>query len=78
MYITELIPRYSVLSHIEKIQLMQILIRDIASESNAEIDTIKTVESRPLGLLKDKFTVPNSFFEPLPDTLINAFGGQSE
>jgi len=32
-------------------------------------------ETRPIGLLKGQFTVPESFFEPLPDEVIAAFTG---
>jgi len=31
---------------------------------------------RPLGLGKGLFTVPDSFFEPLPDDLLDAFEGR--
>jgi len=31
---------------------------------------------RPIGLGKKKFKVPPSFFEPLPDDLIEAFEGR--
>lgn len=30
---------------------------------------------RPIGLAKGRFTVPRSFFEPLPDELLHAFEG---
>ena len=30
---------------------------------------------RPIGLAKGRFTVPRSFFEPLPDELLDAFEG---
>ncbi|MFN0302426.1 MAG: type II toxin-antitoxin system Phd/YefM family antitoxin [Burkholderiales bacterium] len=31
---------------------------------------------RPIGLAKAEFSVPESFFEPLPDTVINEFEGE--
>jgi antitoxin (DNA-binding transcriptional repressor) of toxin-antitoxin stability system len=31
---------------------------------------------RPIGLAEGAFVVPPSFFEPLPDELIDAFGGE--
>lgn len=34
-------------------------------------------DSRPVGLAKDIFTVPRSFFEALPDDVIQAFEGTS-
>jgi len=56
---------------------MQVLLRDIAAEKNVEIESTKILKMRPIGLLKDKFSVTNSFFDPLPDELINAFEGQN-
>lgn len=32
---------------------------------------------RPIGLAKGAFEVPASFFEPLPDDLLDAFEGKS-
>lgn len=34
------------------------------------------IRPRPIGLAKGRFTVPRSFFEPLPDELIEAFEGK--
>lgn len=34
-----------------------------------------SVEQRPMGWLKDQWTVPDSFFEPLPDDLLDLFDG---
>ncbi len=31
---------------------------------------------RPIGLAKATFSVPRSFFEPLPDALLDAFDGR--
>lgn len=33
-------------------------------------------KSRPIGLAKDKFQVPTSFFEPLPDEVLANFEGK--
>lgn len=33
-------------------------------------------EPRPIGLARATFTVPESFFEPLPDGLLDAFDGR--
>ena len=30
-------------------------------------------ERRPFGLARGQFTVPDSFFEPLPDAILDAF-----
>ena len=44
----------------------------------AEIRTLrkKAVRKPRIGVAKGEFTVPESFFEPLPDELLQAFGGQ--
>ena len=36
----------------------------------------KTGSKRPIGLAKGQFEVPESFFEPLPDDLLDAFNGK--
>ena len=33
-------------------------------------------EKRPVGLAKGKFTVPPDFFKPLPEEILQAFGGE--
>lgn len=38
----------------------------------------KRREPRPIGLAKGEFTVPDSFFEPLPDDLLDLFEGMGE
>ena len=35
-----------------------------------------TVKQRPIGLSKEKFQVPASFFEPLTDEMLDAFEGK--
>ena len=44
----------------------------------AEIRPIRArrVKPRPVGLARDRFSVPESFFEPLPDDLVAAFHGE--
>ncbi len=37
-----------------------------------------TKTPRPIGLAKDTFHVPESFFDELPEELLNAFEGKSE
>ena len=34
-------------------------------------------QPRPLGLARGEFTIPEAFFEPLPDGLLDAFEGKS-
>ncbi len=36
----------------------------------------KTETNRPIGLAKGQFKIPESFFEPLPGDLLDAFGGK--
>lgn len=38
----------------------------------------KRKEPRPIGLGKGLFEVPDSFFEPLPDDLLDLFEGKGE
>ena len=47
------------------------------NEPVAEIRALPRVrdEPRPIGLARGQFTVPDSFFEPLPDDVIESFGG---
>jgi len=37
--------------------------------------TNRSAEQRPLGWLKGQMIVPNSFFEPLPDDVLDLFDG---
>ena len=39
---------------------------------------LKAKKKRPIGLAKGQFTVPDCFFEPLPDDVIKAFEGHDE
>jgi antitoxin (DNA-binding transcriptional repressor) of toxin-antitoxin stability system len=45
----------------------------------AEIRPIKAEnhQPRPIGLDKGRLTVPKSFFDPLPDWLLDAFEGKT-
>ena len=36
----------------------------------------KTGSKRPIGLAKGRFEVPVSFFDPLPEDLLDAFSGK--
>jgi antitoxin (DNA-binding transcriptional repressor) of toxin-antitoxin stability system len=44
----------------------------------AEIRAVQPTrtEPRPIGLYRGQFEVPETFFEPLPDELLDAFEGQ--
>lgn len=41
-----------------------------------EKQTQTKAAQRPIGLAKDTFQVPPSFFEPLPDDILDAFEGK--
>ena len=76
MSITELMPIIHTLTHAEKLQVMQVLLRDIATKEHIELEVNKKLRVRPIGLQKNNFSVPQSFFEPLPDELLDAFEGR--
>lgn len=44
----------------------------LAQESSSS----RTLKQRPIGLAKEQFNVPASFFEDLPDDILNAFEGK--
>jgi len=41
----------------------------------AEMRLVQPRTERPFGLAKGEFVVPDEFFEPLPDDLLDAFNG---
>lgn len=45
----------------------------LAHATKAELSAVK---QRPIGLAKEFFQVPNSFFEPLPEAILDAFEGK--
>ena len=49
------------------------------NEPVAEIRALPRARTkpRPFGLARGQFTVPDSFFEPLPDDIIESFEGGS-
>lgn len=38
---------------------------------------VRRTEPRPFGLAKGEFEIPDSFYEPLPDDLLDAFEGKA-
>ena len=42
---------------------------------NLPLAIVEFKKPRPIGLAKGEFEVPKTFFEPLPDNLIQAFEG---
>ena len=54
----------------------------ILCKRNVPIAEIRLIEQprhkkRPIGLAKGQFTIPPSFFEPIPGDLLDAFSGKS-
>ncbi len=54
----------------------------VLCKRNVPIAEIRLIEQprhkkRPVGLAKGQFTIPPSFFEPLPGGLLDAFDGNS-
>lgn len=47
---------------------------------NQPVAELRRVATKPrqvrIGVSKGQYTVPDSFFEPLPDELLKAFGGE--
>jgi len=56
------------------------MIEQRLSELGLSIDAVVNSEPRreprPIGLGKGKFTVPDEFFDPLPDEILDAFEGK--
>lgn len=40
-----------------------------------EILSSRTIKQRPIGLAKGELTIPASFFDELPDDMLNTFEG---
>ena len=66
--------------YLDKLKKGETIILCKHNEPVAEIRGLPspTSRKRPIGLAKDQLTIPDSFFEPLPDDLLKAFSGQSE
>jgi len=47
-------------------------------KQNQTADNHSQLSQRPIGLFKNNFSVPKSFFEPLPEALLRAFEGRRE
>lgn len=46
------------------------------NEPVAEIRSLRGAGRKPrIGVVKGEFVVPDSFFDPLPDDILKAFGG---
>lgn len=66
--------------YLEKLKKGETILLCKHNEPVAEIRGLPAPPSRkrPIGLAKGQFTIPDSFFEPLPDELLKAFSGHSE
>jgi hypothetical protein len=71
---------FQLVSHVNEQGILQIQLPfDLA---NQEVEVILAIQpkifafqnkERPIGLSKNIFEIPQSFFEPLPETIIEAF-----
>jgi hypothetical protein len=41
----------------------------------AQAKPTENINQRPIGLAKGQFEIPDSFFEPLPDDILDGFEG---
>lgn len=64
------------LSELAKGELILLCKRNVPIAEIRPVRQART-ERRPVGLAKGRFEVPASFFEPLPDDLVEAFEGKS-
>lgn len=64
------------LIHEEKLAEIYDLIHYFRLGLKQETHTVTINKERPIGLAKEYFQVPSSFFEPLPDELLDAFDGR--
>ena len=66
--------------YLERLQAGETILLCRRNEPIAEIRGIGSPRSepRPFGLAAERFSVPPSFFEPLPEDELNAFEGERE
>jgi antitoxin (DNA-binding transcriptional repressor) of toxin-antitoxin stability system len=64
-------------SYLAELKPGEVLVVSKRNQPVAELRSIRQDGTRKprLGAAKGKFKVPDSFFEPLPDELLNAFSG---
>jgi hypothetical protein len=60
------------LTLLERLRLVERLVSDLAAQVTDPSD-LET--PRPIGLARGAFEVPEAFFDPLPDDLLEAFSG---
>jgi antitoxin (DNA-binding transcriptional repressor) of toxin-antitoxin stability system len=61
---------------IEKVKAGETAVIRDADRTIAGLRPAEKKELRPFGLCKGKLTVPDSFFDPLPNDLLKAFNGE--
>ena len=72
--------RVSLLEPVPYRKKVKVIVTLLDESDNTEltIQDSSMKNPRPIGLAKDIFQVPESFFEELPDELLNAFEGKTE
>lgn len=64
--------------YVEELQPGEILLLCNRNQPVAELQLVrkKVAGKRRIGVAQGQFTVPDSFFEPLPDEILKAFNGE--
>jgi prevent-host-death family protein len=62
--------------YLEKVAAGETIILCKRNVPVAEIRPIQAKQPRPIGLYKDKITIHDSFWDPLPDDLLDYFDGK--
>jgi len=65
----------SLLSKLKKGEKIIICKRNVPVAEIVPITPLELRGSRPIGLAKGQFAVPELFFEPIPDDILQAFYG---
>lgn len=67
--------------YLEKLANGEVIIlckRNVPVAEIRGIPSRNVTSQRPIGLAKGEFTVPESFFDPLPEEMLAAFDGETE
>lgn len=62
--------------YLEKVAAGETIILCRRNVPIAEIRPIQAKQPRPIGFFKDKFTIPDEFWDPLPDNILDYFDGK--
>lgn len=57
-------------------QLIEQRFADLGLDIDAVANPEPHQQPRPIGLARGEFTVPDTFFDPLPDEILDAFEGK--